>query len=553
VGFLPAAKEFLAEAILSRNYNLMEDAMSSTDTSDSQTKRQTKQSTQPTNAVVKNPLFKVAMVAITIVAIAFAVQYWRYASSHISTDDAYLTADVTTIAPQVSGTVQHLYVKDNQHVKAGQLLAVLDDSTYRAALQQAQANLEAAIAAAEASGVNVGLTGDTTNAQIKQSEAGVNQAESAVGSSEADVYRSKAVIGQASANAQGVKANIANAKAAIACAKAQRKRADAAVESSSSQVETAEADVRSADAGLESAQAIYTKAVNDNKRYQKLLSESVIGAQMAEQASVGEQTAKSQLQTAKEHLSSCKSNLNAKRSDLHAAREQVNAASAGIEQAQAQYSAAQQQYSAAVAGVSQAQAQLLSSIKAVSQSDARHKQAQAQLTQAKTAPKQVKMSEAAEHQAKARVAQARAALVDAKLRLSYTRIVAPISGLVSKKSVNEGILVQPGTPLMAIVPPPSKNIWVVANFKETQLSNVNAGQTVQVEVDGIPGRSFAAKVDSIACGTGAIFALLPPDNATGNFTKVVQRIPVKIIIDPNQPDIDRLHAGMSVSAVIATR
>lgn len=523
------------------------------DTVDLKTERKTKQVKKPTNIGVKNPRVMAAIAVFAIAAVVFGVHYWGYASSHISTDDAYLTADIITIAPQVSGTVQHVYVQDNQHVQAGQLLAVLDNSTYKASVQQAEAALDAAMAAAEASGVNVELTGDTGNAQIQQSEAGVNQAESAVGGSEADVYRSKAVVGQASANAQGVKANIAAAKASIASAQAQKKRAYAAVESASAQVETAEADIRTANAELETAKAIYAKAGNDNKRHQKLLSENVIGAQMAEQAAVGEQTAKSQLQTAEERVGSCKSALNARKADLRAAREQINAANATIEQAEAQYSAAQEQYTAAVAGVTQAQAQLLSSEKVVHQSEARHKQALAQLTQANTAPKQVKMSEAAAHQATARVNLARAALVDAKLRLSYTRIVAPVSGIVSKKSVNEGILVQPGTPLMALVPPPSENIWVVANFKETQLTNIKAGHSAEVEVDALPGKSFTAKVDSIASGTGASFALLPADNATGNFTKVVQRIPVKLVINPNQPNIDRLHTGMSVTAVIVTR
>ena len=506
--------------------------------SDQKNLPKTKQNQQAKKTGLNNPLGKAIIIVIAIVAVVFGVNYMRYASSHISTDDAYLTADIITIAPQVSGTVQHVYVKDNQQVNAGQILAVLDDSTYKTAVMQAQANLDMAIAAAEASNVNVGLTDDTGNAQIQQSEAGVNQAENAVGSSEADVYRSVAVVGQASANAQSV-------KAAIASAKAQKKRADAAVESASAQIETAEADIRSANAELETASAVYTKAVNDNKRYQKLLADNVIGAQMGEQAAVGEQTAKSQLQKAQEHISSCKSALNSKKADLRAAKEQINAANATIEQAQAQYTAA-------VAGVSQAQAQLISSGKAVHQSEARHKQAQAQLSQANTAPKLLKMSEAAAHQASARVSQARAALEDAKLKLSYTRIIAPVSGIVNKKSVNEGILVQPGTPLMALVPPPSENIWVVANFKETQITNLKSGQEAKISVDGIPGKTFTAKVDSIASGTGATFALLPADNATGNFTKVVQRIPVKLVIDSKQQNIDRLHAGMSVTAVIAT-
>jgi len=527
--------------------------MNSKELPDLETKLQPKQENKPKDNGISKTIIRFTIVLVAVAAVWFGINYLKYASTHISTDDAYLTADIITIAPQVSGTVQHVYVKDNQHVEAGQLIAVLDDSTYKAAVQQAEANLEAAIAAAEASGVNVGLTGDTGNAQIQQTQAGVSQAESAIGSSEADVSRIKAMVEQASANAQGMKSNITSTKAAIASAIAQKKRADAAIESVSAQVETAEADIRSATAGLESAQAIFNKAVSDNKRYQKLLADSVIGAQMAEQAAVGEQTAKSQLQTAQERVSSSKSALNARHADLRAAKEQSNAADAIIEQAQAQYAASKDQYTAAIAGVSQTRAQLLSSSNAVNQSEARHRQSIAVLAQANTAPKQVKMSQAAQHQAQARVNQVRAALIDAKLRLSYTRIVSPVSGIVSKKNVNEGILVQPGTPLMAIVPPPSANIWVVGNFKETQLTKVKAGQKAEIEVDALPGKVLNAKVDSIASGTGATFALLPPDNATGNFTKVVQRIPVKFVIDPNQSDMDRLHAGMSVTAIITTR
>ncbi len=505
------------------------------------------------NKTTANLLGKIAVVAITIAVIVGGTNYWRYSSAHASTDDAYLTADIITIAPQVSGTVKRVYMTDNQHVQAGQLIAVLDDSTYKTSVQQAEANLDVAIAAAQASGVNVGLTNDTGMAQIQQSEAGANQAESAIGGSEADVARNEASVMQASANAKGVQANITVAKSAIISAQAQQRRADAAIEAASAQVETAETDVNSATAALETAEAVYTKAVNDNARYKKLLSDNVIGTQVAEQAAVGEQIAKSQLQTAQQHLGSTKSSLNAKKADLRAAKEQTISANATINQAQAQYAAAQELHNAALAGVTQARAQLVSSGSAVLISRARHTQALAMLTQAQTAPKQVAMSQAAAHQASARVSQARAALADAKLRLSYTRITAPVAGIVSKRSVNEGVLVQPGMPLMAIVPPPSQNIWVVANFKETQMAKLRPGQSAEIKVDSLAGQSFAATVNSIASGTGATFALLPPDNASGNFTKVVQRIPVKLTITPDQRGIDRLHAGMSVTAVITTQ
>jgi membrane fusion protein (multidrug efflux system) len=159
--------------------------------------------------------------------------------------------------------------------------------------------------------------------------------------------------------------------------------------------------------------------------------------------------------------------------------------------------------------------------------------------------------QAAEQQvvaAEAQVAQRQADLAGAKLPLSYTVITAPVSGLISKKNVEVGQLVQAGQPLMAIVE--SNDTWVTANFKETQLTKMHVGQPVEVEVDAYPGKKFHARIESLSAATGARFSLLPPDNATGNFTKVVQRVPVKIVFtdppDPQRP----LRVGMNVSVVV---
>jgi membrane fusion protein (multidrug efflux system) len=150
--------------------------------------------------------------------------------------------------------------------------------------------------------------------------------------------------------------------------------------------------------------------------------------------------------------------------------------------------------------------------------------------------------------AEAQVAQRQADLDYAQLQLSYTTIAASASGFVSKKSVEIGQFIEGGQPLMAIVQ--DQHVWVVANFKETQLRKMRVGQAVTVEVDAYPGRVFNARVDSIASATGAKFALLPPDNATGNFVKVVQRIPVKIVFtdepDPSHP----LRVGMNVTSIV---
>jgi len=159
--------------------------------------------------------------------------------------------------------------------------------------------------------------------------------------------------------------------------------------------------------------------------------------------------------------------------------------------------------------------------------------------------------EAAERQigaAEAQVAQHRAALQAAELQLSYATILAPASGVVSKKGVEVGQLVQAGQPLLAIVQ--GHDAWVVANFKETQLAGMTPGRPVEIEVDAYPGVTFHGKVESLAAATGAKFSLLPPDNATGNFTKVVQRVPVKIVLtDP--PHAERpLRVGMNVTVVV---
>lgn len=150
--------------------------------------------------------------------------------------------------------------------------------------------------------------------------------------------------------------------------------------------------------------------------------------------------------------------------------------------------------------------------------------------------------------AEAQVAQRQADLDYAQLQLSYAIIAAPAAGFVSKKSVEVGQFVEAGQPLMAIVQ--EGEFWVVANFKETQLRKMRVGQPVTVEVDAYPGRIFHGRVESIASATGAKFALLPPDNATGNFVKVVQRVPVKIVFT-DKPDPDHpLRVGMNVTAIV---
>jgi membrane fusion protein (multidrug efflux system) len=148
------------------------------------------------------------------------------------------------------------------------------------------------------------------------------------------------------------------------------------------------------------------------------------------------------------------------------------------------------------------------------------------------------------------LARLQAVADQAQLNLSYTTITAPIDGTVGARSLRVGQYVQAGTQLMAVVP--LHSVYVVANYKETQLTNVSPGQPVEIEVDAFPGQVVKGRVDSLSPASGLEFALLPPDNATGNFTKIVQRIPVKIVLDANDVLAGRLRAGMSVEPVIDT-
>jgi membrane fusion protein, multidrug efflux system len=155
-----------------------------------------------------------------------------------------------------------------------------------------------------------------------------------------------------------------------------------------------------------------------------------------------------------------------------------------------------------------------------------------------------------ELQLRAEMKGKQASLDLAKINLGYTRILAPVGGVVSERGVRDGQYVHAGTQVISVVP--LDNVWVIANYKETQLTNVVIGQGAEVRVDTFPGVAIDAEVDNIAPASGSQFSLLPPDNATGNFTKVVQRIPVKLRLKANNPLAGRLRPGMSVTATILT-
>jgi membrane fusion protein (multidrug efflux system) len=195
------------------------------------------------------------------------------------------------------------------------------------------------------------------------------------------------------------------------------------------------------------------------------------------------------------------------------------------------------------AAVAEAEQNVRVAQSAIDQANARIAQADASIESALTAPQQVAVSQARARSAEALVAQRRALVEQAQLNLSYCTIVAPVSGIVEKKSVEVGSNVAPGQELMAVIP--LDDIWVTADFKEAQLRHMKTGQRVTFSVDAY-GREYKGRVTGIGGASGSLLSLLPPENATGNFVKVVQRLPVRIDIDPNQNDDHRLRPGMSV-------
>ncbi len=190
-----------------------------------------------------------------------------------------------------------------------------------------------------------------------------------------------------------------------------------------------------------------------------------------------------------------------------------------------------------------------SSRAAMLNSSARADAARADLDQAKANLQKVDISSAQANSAMASIKQARANLEAAQLQLSYTTIVAPIDGMITRQAIQLGQIIQPGQTLLTLVP--LKDVRITANFKETQLADVRKGQPVEIEVD-MYGRSFQGQVDSIAAATGADLSLLPPENATGNYVKVVQRIPVKIVLKDPPPGF-AFRPGMNVTAKIFTK
>jgi len=256
-------------------------------------------------------------------------------------------------------------------------------------------------------------------------------------------------------------------------------------------------------------------------------------------ADAGVRTAERDIETAKAKLNDAQANFaktsaDLKRMEMLIAKDEIS----------------HQQYDAAVAANNSAKANVDAATAAIASAESRAAQAQAQAEASRTIPEQMKVTRARAGAATAEVQKAISALAQAELNLKYTKIIAPVTGVLSKRSVEPGQTVQAGQPLFSIVN--LEDIWTTANFKETQLKNMQVGQKAKVKVDAY-GKEFDGTVESVGGATGARFSLLPPENATGNYVKVVQRIPVRIRFDKNQDPNHQLRPGMSVEPTVFTK
>ncbi|NCD25064.1 MAG: HlyD family secretion protein [Deltaproteobacteria bacterium] len=351
----------------------------------------------------------------------------------VSTDDAFIDGRIHQITPRVGGYIQDVLVQDNELVRAGQPLLVLDPVGYEVAVAQARADLSAALAQLASLRKGVPLQKTQTEFQVTGAQAQLDS-----------LRKSLDQAGLEEAAARQL--------------------------------------VRQAEAELKNAEL-------DFGRLRQLRDRRIIAQSDMDAAQAILDSARAQAGAARDRAGAAGRNLAALRETVAQLKANIGLAGTGHDVAS------------------------------------------------------IKNLEVAAQEA--RVALAREKVRKAELDLGYTRILAPVSGHVTKKRAEVGQLVAAGQPLFAVVPLDSGQLWVTANFKETQLARVRPGQMVDIRIDAFGGREFTGRVESIMAGTGAVFSLFPPENAMGNYVKVVQRIPVKIVFDPINAT-DGLRLGMSV-------
>ncbi len=371
---------------------------------------------------------------------------WAHLSSYETTDDAQVDGHINAVSARVAGTVTRVNVEENQTVKAGTVLAQIDQRDYQVALDRSKADLAETVANSAAAQAEIPITSANTSSSVVSAQAGTEDARQGVAVAERNV-------------------NAARARVAVAQAR------------------------------VNEAQANFDKSSKDLARLKLLVDKDEISHQQYDAAIAAAEATK-------------------------ATRDSMLA---GLNEAQQNVQVAQSQVSQARSKVTQAQSEVQS---------------------AATGPQQLKATRAKFAASEAQVQLRQAVVAQSELNLGYTVVRAPVTGVIGKKSVEVGQNVSVGQELLAVVP--LEDIWITANFKETQLKKIHVGQKVNIHVDAY-GRDYKGYVESIAAASGARFSLLPPENATGNYVKVVQRLPVRIRLEAGENQDHSLRPGMSVT------
>jgi membrane fusion protein, multidrug efflux system len=313
------------------------------------------------------------------------------------------------------------------------------------------------------------------------------------------------------AQVREAEAGVASGEAALMDNQRQKELQDARIVGAGENIDAAEAQIKAANAGIEAANASITNARSAVEGAKASVERYLLERRRQEALFATESATHQTLEQAVANHESYAATLASREADLESAKAQLASRQADLARAQAQLGSARAELE-----VQKRQRAVLDSQELLLRADLNSK---------------------------------RAALSLAQVNLGYTRIVAPEDGIVSERDVRAGQLVSPGTQVITLV---QSNVWVQANYKETQVGHMHPGDDAEVKVDAFPGVVFHGKVDQVSPASGSDFALLPPDNATGNFTKIVQRVPVKILLQPGQAELDQLRPGLSVIATIRT-
>lgn len=500
----------------------------------------------------RNP-FVILIAAIVVIGLViWGIKYYAYSQSHVSTDDAYVTGDLVNVSPIISGTLETLTVDEGDVVKAGQVIAKLDQSGPKASYEQALAAYQAAESEVPQAKTELAYEAASVAAGISQAQAGLGAQNAKANAAAQQVGLSAATTSNQLSQAR---AQVRQAQASAQQAKAQAAAADAQYRNQVQAVETAQRAANAAQAQIAAAKANQVKADRDENRYAKLLQQDAVTQQQYDAALATAQSADAQLVTVQQQAAQAQSSLDQARVGVQQMAGQRAAALQAAQAAAEQVQVAESGVQIAIANLTQVGVQRSNLLN----NQALAQQNSAELTGAQAQTQNIQLKKQQVTTAISQANQAEAALKNAKVTLDDTVITAPSDGTIVRKGANIGDSLSPGQTIVTMTQ--TNYVWVSANFKETQLQNVRPGQSAEVEVDALPGVIFKGRVRSINEASGNATALLPADNATGNFTKVVQRIPVRIELTPdntpgskygNTQQLAMYRQGMSVEATIDT-